>query len=74
MFAALFLLIIGAVMVGGTVRGIRRGRVMTLIKSSEQNHDLFVRPGESGFWFFAACWMVGGTVVFYHGVRLMWLT
>ncbi len=74
MFAALFLLIIGTVMIGGTVRGIRRGRVMTLIKGSDQRDDLFARPGDSGFWFFALCWLGGGAVVFYHGVRLMWLT
>ena len=47
---------------------------MTLIKGSDQHDDLFARPGDPGFWVFAVCWLGGGAVVLYHGVRLMWLT
>ena len=71
-FAGLFLLAIGAVMVAGTVRGIRRGRIMTLIRRPDQGDELFARPGEAGYRFFAVCWFAGGAVVLYHGLRLLW--
>lgn len=71
MFAALFLLIIGVVMVVGAIRGLRRGRVMSLILSAERSDDRYVYRGEARFWFFAICWLGGGAVILYYGVRLM---
>ena len=71
MFAGLFLLCIGLAMVIGTVYGVRRGRVMTLIRSADQRDERFATPGESGFWLFAAAWFLGGAIVLYNAVRLM---
>lgn len=72
MFASLFLLALGTVMVAGTLRGIRRGRIMTLLRTPEQAEERFVKPGETGYRFFAVCWFVVGAVMLYHGVRLLW--
>ena len=71
MFAGLFLLCIGLLMVVGTIQGIRRGRVMTLIRGADQSDERFATPGESGFRLFAAVWLIGGAIVLYNAVRLM---
>ena len=60
-------------MVLGTLRGMRRGRVMTLIRGPDQADERYARPDEAGFWFFAACWIGGGGVILYHAIRLLML-
>ena len=71
MFSGLFLLAIGVVMVAGAIRGVRRGRVMTLIVSAHAANERYARRGEPGFWFFAACWLGGGAVILYYALRLL---
>lgn len=71
MFAGLFLLSIGLLMVVGTIQGIRRGRIMTLIRGVDQRDERYAAPGEPGFRLFAAAWLIGGAIVLYNAVRLM---
>jgi len=59
-------------MVGGAIRGVRHGRMMTLIVSAERANDRYARRGEPGFWFFALCWAGGGAIILYHALRLMY--
>jgi len=72
-FAALFLLCIGLAMVAGALRGLRRGRVMTLTRAPGRREEQWARRGEGGFWPYVALWLGGGAVVLYHAVRLLLL-
>ena len=44
---------------------------MSLILSAERSDDRYVYRGEARFWFFAICWLGGGAVILFYGVRLM---
>jgi hypothetical protein len=72
-FAGLFLLFIGALMVGGTLYGIRHGKVMTLRKSAFLHREKWALRGQPGFWPYAVCWLAFGGYVLYQGVRLIHL-
>jgi hypothetical protein len=70
-FASLFLLFVGVLMVGGTLHGLRRGRVMTLARSTLRAQERWARRGEPGYWLHVAFWIGLGCVVLYNGVRLL---
>ena len=71
MFAALFLLFVGILMVGGTLYGLRRGRVMTILRSAYQEQEKWASRGEPGYRLHAALWIGLGVVILYNGVRLL---
>lgn len=71
MFAGLFLLFAGLLMVGGTLYGIRQGKVMTLRKSAFLHQQKWALRGQQGFWFYAVTWLCLGSFVLYHAVRLL---
>jgi hypothetical protein len=71
MFAGLFLLFVGLLMVGGTLYGIRHGKVMTLRKSAFLHQEKWALRGQPGFWFYAVLWLCGGGYVLYHAARLL---
>jgi len=70
-FAALFLLFVGVLMVGGTIHGLRRGRVMTLTRSAFQGEERWAVRGEPGYRLYAAFWIGFGAIALYNGVRLL---
>jgi hypothetical protein len=70
MFASLFLFFVGVLMVGGTLHGLRRGRVMTLSRSVHRTQDRWAHPGEPGYRLHAAFWIGLGCVILYNAVRL----
>ena len=71
MFSAFFLFVAGLVMVGCTVLGFRRGRIMTLRKSAAENTALWAARGEDDFLPYSLGWFCVGLFLMYQGVRLM---
>lgn len=71
MFAGLFLLFIGVLMVGGTLYGVRQGKVMTPLRSAHLHEQIWALRGQHGFWFYALFWLCFGSFVLYHAVRLL---
>lgn len=71
MFSGFFLLAAGAIMVACTVLGFRRGRIMTMRKSAQENAALWAARGEADFLPYTLVWFCGGLFLVYQGLRLM---
>ncbi len=71
MFSGLFLLIAGVVMLIATVLGYRRGRIMTMRKSTDGRSAQWATRGEADFLPYSLIWFFGGAFLVWQGVRLM---
>ncbi|MFT5446546.1 MAG: hypothetical protein ACI9DC_001715 [Gammaproteobacteria bacterium] len=73
MFSGLFLLIAGVVMLIATVLGYRRGRIMTMRKSTDGSAAQWAARGEAEFLPYALVWFFGGAFLIWQGVRLLFM-
>ncbi len=69
----MFLLIAGVVMLIATVLGYRRGRIMTMRKSTDGRSAQWAARGEADFLPYSLIWFFGGAFLVWQGVRLMWI-
>ena len=60
-------------MVASTVLGFRRGRIMTMRKSAQQNAVKWAARGEADFLPYTLVWFSVGLFLAYQGFRLMFL-